>query len=136
MTGKKYSVFMVTINSNVDHDKATDDQKESFKKIAKYVFSNHIQKYITFIDEKHKDIYSIDSQYRFEIAPTNNRLHLHGIIKISHNSKIKLDIPSLRELINRAWKQSVHLNIKGKGDDTKAWEDYMNKGKSANVIQL
>lgn len=133
---QKHSLFLITINSQIDYDKTTEDQRTSFKKIAKYVFSNNIHKYITFIDENHKDIYKIDSQYRFEIAPTNGRLHLHGIIKISHNSKIKLNLVDLRALLNRAWGQPVHLDVKGSNDNAKMMEAYVNKGKEAKVVQL
>lgn len=132
---KRYSNFMITINSNIDYDKMTDEEKTKFKNIAKYVFSNNIQKYVQF-SEDGKSIYSIEPTYRFEIAPTNNRLHLHGIIKITHNSKIKLDLNQLRKIINASFEQNVHLNVIAKGDETKMWEDYINKGKAVKVVNL
>jgi len=123
----KFSVYKITINSNLDFYKMTDSEKKNFKKIAKYVFSNHIKKYVKFLDTG--SIKNIEKTFRYEIGEVNNRLHLHGMITIQHTSKIQLDFVKLRDIIDEYNKQPIHLNIQVSSDPTRSWDIYMNKNK-------
>src|SRR5271170_3035595 len=42
----KFSVFKITLNTNKDFRKLGEEEKAKFKKIAKYIFSEHIKKYL------------------------------------------------------------------------------------------
>ena len=130
----RFSVYKITINTNVAYESMTDKQKSDFKKMGKYLFSNHIQKYITF--RKDGPIKAIKNDYRFE-ASSKNLVHLHGIIHITHKADIRLDYHAIKLLLTKAFGSNLYMDIRVSTDETKAWEQYINKTKGTmRVIQL
>lgn len=127
----KYSVFRITINSNKNYQNMTDKDKDKFKKLANYVFSDNIRKYLTNLSGK-GNIIEIDYKYQFEVAPTNNKLHLHGVVEITHDDFYKINTPLLRDVLNKYFGSGLHINIQGSSNQNKEWDDYINK----NVVTL
>ena len=127
-----------------------DDDKQTFKKISNYIFSNNIRKYIILHpiknnplsseedkNDKTTQIKDIEFNFRYEVAPVNNRLHLHGVICIVHNGKVKLDYDLLRKVVNASFVNDVHINIQASGDLARGWLDYINKTKNTRkVVEL
>lgn len=127
---KRFSVYKITINTNVDYNKITDEQKSSFKKIAKYVFSNHIKKYIIF--KKEGPILKIKTDYRFEVS-SKRLVHLHGIIHLTHKADIRLDYKIIKELLIKAFGSNMYMMFYVDTDKEKAWEEYMKKGDNSKM---
>src|SRR5277367_2320153 len=88
----KYSVFMITVNSNSDFQKFSTESKRKFKNLAAYIFSNNIKKFLT----GEGDITDFESDYEIEVGEKQNHVHLHGIVKVEHNGFYQLQTSKLR----------------------------------------
>ena len=131
--GPRYSVFKITINTLKDYQNISNTEKARFKKLANYIFSENIRKYLKNVG-KEGSIIDLKTDFQFEIGEVQHRLHLHGLVQVKHDSFYKLDTPSIRTLTNTYMGYKLHVDVQANGDPTKTWEDYMNKKKG--IIQL
>jgi len=104
----KRSSWLITLNTNKfpDEDDSIKDQLEEI--IKKDLTGNtFIDNYVVIIDDKHIDdtiqdhIVEVKTVYKMEVGthPKGGRVHAHVLIKITHDSKIRLNYDALRDLI-------------------------------------
>lgn len=82
------------------------------------------------IDTAH--IKSIEVKKSQEMGPSNRgRLHAHAIIRITHNSKLHLSLPGLKELLVTKLQLvgviNPYINVRALGDTLRNLEDYLEK---------
>jgi hypothetical protein len=132
----KFSVFRVTLNSNKTFHTMSQEDKSNFKKVAQYLFSDDIRKFITFQEGDMSKIIGTSFHYQFELSEIKEAVHLHGIIKMTHKCKLRLDYSKIKQVIDAILGGS-YLNIVASTDQEAAWLQYVNKGKSkGRIIQL
>ena len=107
--------------------------KTNFKRVAKYMFLDEVKKFIKFQEGDMSKIKTMTYHYQFELSKVSDWLHLHGIIKIVHKAKLRLDYVKLKEVFNSIL-GGCYLNIVASTDQEAAWLAYVNKSK--RVIKL
>jgi hypothetical protein len=131
----KTSDYAITINSQKDIDKLTEDELSTFKGINQWLYDNDgLMSYVEFIGDN--KILSKFSSYNYEVGEKVGRLHTHGILQVKHQGKIKLDFAGLREWINDAlgWKAHINIQVIKSGGTVGDWINYLNKRNSINII--
>ena len=132
----KFSVFKLTLNSNKTYHTMSEEDKKKFKQVAQYMFSDHVKKYLIFQEGDLSKIKETNYHYRFELSEVSDWLHLHGIIKMTHKAKLRLNYVKLKEVFNEIL-GGCYLNIVASTDQEAAWLAYINKGKkTGKIIEL
>ena len=134
----KYSIYHMTINSNKDYTKMTDDEKIKFKQYADYLFKGeNILKFVKDLSNpENPAIEKTKINYYFEVGDKLHRLHLHALVKIKHNGYMKMEANMLRETSKQMLGYAVHINCPVSSNSEKSWEKYISKKQDSNVIQL
>lgn len=132
-TVERKSIFNITLNSNKKYDNMSKQDKIKFKKIVEYVFNNNnFTKYLvdkSTPDNNHNNLKNINVKYSFEVGGQQNRLHSHIQVDLSHTGFYQIKSMILREFINRAFNNKVHLNIQAQKISTNStsWSEYIKK---------
>ena len=130
----KYSLFMITINSNKDISKLSDEDQDKFKSFIGYLYDNNKPAILDLVEDRRKDIdpkdvieeYSVENYN--EITPkSGNRLHNHALLRIKHNGMLYVNQAVLREMAEKLFDSKFHINIKGTNDSQKMLEQYITK---------
>lgn len=144
-TNEKFSGFFVTINSNKRSESTKDDtaMANTFRRaVSSFYRQSDILKVI--YDRRTDDVVdpelldTIDINYTFELGKRNgakNKLHSHGIIKIRHRTKIKLNYEAIRSWFKKIFlaagysdeSSSIHLDVKPFGDTNRNLLYYITK---------
>lgn len=133
----KYSLFMITINSNKDISKLSDEDQEKFKSFIGYLYDNNKPAILDLVEDRRKDIdpkdvieeYSTENYN--EISPkSGNRLHNHALLRIKHNGMLYVNQAVLREMAEKLFDSKFHINIKGANDSQKMIEQYISKAEN------
>ena len=100
----KQSNFYLTINLNQgynDDDEHLGDDTEIFDGLLSGML-NHINDYINLpngVEWNDDNIKDVDVDYVIEKGNTQKRLHAHMLIKIKHNTNVKLNFPKIKKYI-------------------------------------
>lgn len=102
----KYSGFLITLSTNYK-PKTTEESQAMGARLNSSiaaVFATHamIATFIKFLTAGHsyaRNIKSVDMVYAIELGKgaKGGRIHAHIILKIKHNSMIRVDIPAFKE---------------------------------------
>lgn len=116
------SDFLITINPNVypASRAAAREIRDKLRGELDDMFSSHekLQKLIQVIDEGGEYsgdfIDSIDVQYSVERGthPKGRRVHAHVILKVAHWTRVRVDIPHIREKIKTGFGVNPHVNVR------------------------
>ena len=128
----KKSIFNITINSNKNYYNMTDQEKLKFKKVIEYLFyQDNLKNYLKDMSNPTnplENIINMRSDYKFEVGDKLSKLHVHGIIDITHNGFYQIKTQLMRTVLNRYLDSNVHLNIQAqKSASSSAWDRYINK---------
>ncbi len=130
----KISSFILTINTNQDHEVYLKLLKEAFEEW----YNTQIEKSIIFKVEGEgmEKIIKIKPQVGgIERAPTNGSIHIHATIVIVHNTRIWLNPPLIRDWFSAKLNlNKVHVNVRFAMNPFAYAEEYAMK--SGNVIKL
>ena len=136
-----YSNFKITINSQKDITKMSKEQKETFKKFIDFIFhDDNLELFL--IDVSNKDgvfndnIIDITKDYYFEVGDEQHRLHTHAQLNLKHKGYYKFNISAIREMAKKILGYSLHINVQASSDPVAAWNNYIKKKSTANVIEL
>lgn len=135
----KKSIFNITINSNKNYYKMSDDEKLNFKKLIEYLFnpeSPAILKYLedaTNIDDSNSNLKETITDFKFEVS-NSQKLHTHAYLDLTHTGFYKINQQKLREVVNKFLGYTTHINISSQkiSSNSNSWSEYMAK----NEIQL
>jgi hypothetical protein len=106
----KHSGFFLTINTNY-HPKGKEENgqecAEKLREAMKEMLGNeeNLKKIVTFLNEgdtwNDETIEKVDSQFVVERgrSPRGGRIHAHAALHIDHHSKIRLNIPAIKDVI-------------------------------------
>lgn len=130
----KWSMFLITINSNKNINKMTDEMKDDFKEVCEYLYDGDAQ-IIDFLRDRRSDdddilehIIDYEIQYHFEISKNSgNKLHCHSILRVKHDALLYVNMPPLRELLKSVYGTNMHVNVRGIRDNAKMMLDYIKK---------
>jgi hypothetical protein len=79
------------------------------------------------------NIVDIRTDYTFEVGSNKNRLHVHGVVDLTHNGHYQLDQQKIRMIISKYTGSSMHLDIQAqRSASAVAWERYMSKSLPTN----
>ena len=128
------SIFNITINTNKDYNKMSDQEKLKFKKVVEYLFHrDNIIKYLKDMSNPSDpmvNMVDLQTDYAFEIGGKYNRLHAHGYVDTTHMGMMQINQALVRTVINRYLGSNVHLNISAQKSLSRiSYEKYMNKSK-------
>lgn len=119
----KHSGFFLTINTNY-HPKGNEDNgqicAEKLREAMNAMLGDeeNLKKIVTFLNEgdswNDETIEKVDSQFVVERgrSPRGGRIHAHAALHIDHHSKIRLDIPAMKELLLPYFNCDVTCGIK------------------------
>eukprot|EP01127_Copromyxa_protea_P013360 TRINITY_DN358_c1_g1_i7.p1 TRINITY_DN358_c1_g1~~TRINITY_DN358_c1_g1_i7.p1 ORF type:complete len:205 (+),score=33.76 TRINITY_DN358_c1_g1_i7:61-615(+) len=114
---QNHSVWMYTLNSQQAFSGMTKEQKTEFKELVKFIFDEeNITEYLTdrkSPDDPSKNIVSLKSEYFFEVGDEQGRLHVHGILKITHTGNYQVNQAAVRQLAEKVLGYKPHFNING-----------------------
>lgn len=102
---KNYSVFLVTINTNMRTTKQNTPEVAGFLRstLNNLFKSDNLLGIVKFVDGKKNfaALKEADVQFAIERGRSlkGSRLHAHCLIRIYHNSKIHLDRTSIKEFV-------------------------------------
>lgn len=132
----RHSIFLLTWNSNT---KIHDSKDPKLQQLENHVndwwnrFNENPEQYILIRNEEDKPLKSellevIDTQANTEIGPTSKMFHMHAIIKVSHRSKVALDIDKIiNDMRDDKIAAACYVNVKGTSDGTLTLEKYIEK---------
>lgn len=140
----KHSDFLITINTNY-RPKLTPDSKDVGKVLSKAINKLNTHENLTKIitldgtDTYAASIKKIKAQFAVEIGqnPKGRRIHAHLILQVDHTSRIQINIPVLREVVDGLLddpriKKPVYVNVKYTPSG-RSVEDYIKKTATVNV---
>lgn len=136
----KYSTFLITVNSQRDIIKLSDEEKILFKEFTEFLFSeseltdNLID--LTNTSDPRSNLKKITIDYYYEVGEKFGKLHLHAIIDITHNGIYKFDLNRMREVSHEILGYNLHINIRGSADHSAMMRAYVSKKSTSNVINL
>lgn len=129
-SGIKRSDFALTINLNKTVAGLSDEQSHMFKLLSEYLFDcGGIEDFIVDLKDGVTTILNQFVEHNFEVGEKFGKLHVHSLIHLKHDGKVRLDIPRLRDFIDDAMGYKVHINVQAiKGGGTVGdWLKYMRK---------
>lgn len=136
----KHSGFFITINTNY-RPKAEGDAEEVAERLRKVVGAMldnaGLERVVEFMVPGHtfsgSTILNVDGEFIIERGrhPKGGRIHSHASLHIKHRSKIRLNIPAMKEFLMEGFSdypavKSVYVNIKAIGSD-RLIKDYLRK---------
>jgi len=126
---RRFSNWMITINSNQDYSKMSADEKKLFKDFIDYTFDrNNIVKFLTDTTSgNHDNIVNLMVEHYFEVGPINGRLHMHGLLSVEHTGNFRLEFNRIRDAARRILGRTIHLSAPVSGDQSKAYAQYAQK---------
>lgn len=137
-----HSLFIITINTNKSMNM---DQAHYFNESLNFLFSPpKVYEYLkekrdgkTFTQSK---IFGYKFKKKVEIGKKFGRAHGHIILNIDHRMILALNEAKIRAFyLNMLGEMGfinnkIHLNIKGKNNDAKTWEDYIFKEDGISIV--
>jgi hypothetical protein len=131
--GAKSSLFFITINSNIPYRDMSEDQKEKFKLINKYLYEQEKWKDLIIYDItsdkkfQHPNLIDYKIRYTFEVGRKNPSLHTHCMIYLYHTGHYIYDGTTVRKFVNEIFGQNVHIHIRASNANEFALQKYIEK---------
>ncbi len=131
----KYSNWHLTINPNkypLIPEQITEFKEELSGVLKELYAQKHVPLLFTFDIPGHmwgdEYVKSVDIKYAVEVghSPGGGRIHSHSIIKVVHNSSIKLDLQYIRKFLKEKYGYPVYVHYNMVKTD-QALEDYLEK---------
>lgn len=129
------SVFLITINTNKDYTKMSNEQKKLFNDFGTWLFGeDHGIKHFL-IDSTNEDnmeniIDYDDMSAKYEVGEEFKKLHFHAMVVIEHTGKYQIDTEALRGVANKIFGYTPYINVRGRPDTQKAIIEYASKYKN------
>ena len=139
MTGHKpqkerSSVWLITINTNKAYSTMTEEDKKKFKRFADYLMSrSHFLQFLRDATSPTNPAANVDDlqlEHKFEVGTKLDRLHLHGLAKLTHHGFYSLQANAIRDFARKALGYTINLQSPVSSDPTQAWRQYMSKNSS------
>lgn len=127
----KWSVYLITINSQKDALSMSEDDRANFKSfIDKNVLGDGVFKY--FEDKKspknpRKNMINVLQDGKYEIGEMQGRLHFHGIIRIEHTGLLQFHATKLRNDAKKELGYPIYLASPVSSDPIAAYQQYFEK---------
>ncbi len=125
----KVWTFFLTVNTN-SQDLISEVQMRA---VAEQFF-NQIENYFRFLNRKFPEtnnvshVDSIDIETAVEKGKKQERVHLHGLIKVRHRTKIQLDLRKIHSFFTEALRlKNIYVNVKYVPDNDISLLKYMRK---------
>ena len=135
---QKSSVWLVTINSNKAYSAMSELDKRKFKQFGDYVMSpSNFTKFLqdrTSPSNSTQHIDNLDLEHQFEVGAKMDRLHLHGLAKLTHHGFYSLRANAIRDFARKCLGYTINLQSPVSSDATQLWRQYISK--SANKVSL
>eukprot|EP01127_Copromyxa_protea_P018775 TRINITY_DN597_c0_g3_i8.p1 TRINITY_DN597_c0_g3~~TRINITY_DN597_c0_g3_i8.p1 ORF type:complete len:120 (+),score=17.82 TRINITY_DN597_c0_g3_i8:418-777(+) len=116
------------------------DEKREFKNLADFIFSEeNVAKYLIDRNSPHdptKNIVKLSSEHYFEVGGKQGRLHMHGVLKLTHTGHYQMNEAAIRQLAEEVLGYKVHFNAKGNSDQDAATQAYIKKQQGDNAVEL
>lgn len=147
---KKYSSFILTVNTNRVLSKLSNSEKREFLKLAQLLSDKNTIHFLL-LDYKNKDDFEAGisplpdsttnltklkiiglSQGKIpnlELGGKQKRVHIHMAIFLEHTGFYKLDVDAIKKLAESKLSFPVIVNVAGGGSDAKQIRNYVLKGK-------
>eukprot|EP01127_Copromyxa_protea_P013364 TRINITY_DN358_c1_g2_i5.p2 TRINITY_DN358_c1_g2~~TRINITY_DN358_c1_g2_i5.p2 ORF type:complete len:205 (+),score=28.35 TRINITY_DN358_c1_g2_i5:1103-1717(+) len=136
----KHSVWLLTLNSQKDIAKMSAEQKQEFKDLGDFIFSEeNIAKYLidrNSPDDPTKNIVKLAIEHTFEFGASKGRVHMHGILNLTHTGHYSVNQAAIRQLAEKVLGYKVHFNAKGSADQDAAMRAYIQKQQGDNAAEL
>lgn len=145
------SVFMVTIDTKQKEKYGPEVFQKFirwFSSLLKAIFNksrNNLEKLLIWKKGNIADFRGFRGNIVLEIGGESEKsrdtLHAHVIIRIQHTGKVQLNLPYIRNYLQKYWKKSgfkedtPFVRIKG-GDSIESLKNYTEKQKKIRVIPL
>jgi hypothetical protein len=139
----KFSNFLVTINPNYrpNTDIEALGMRDRLREAVTPLFTHEGYKQIIQFPRGggsyETSISNIDSSFSLELGKDNrgSRNHAHAVIKVVHNSYIKLDPRKIGDIVGQnLGVEKVYVNVKALSTATQYAEQYINKQGEATVV--
>jgi len=125
----KVSAFFLTVNSN-SQDLIC---KAQMREVAEQFF-NQIENHFRFLNHKFPEtnnvsyVVLIDIKIAVEKGKKQERVHLHGLIKVRHRTKLQLDLQNIHAFFTEALRlKNIYVNVKYVPDNNISLTKYMRK---------
>ena len=136
----KTSIFYFTVNSNKSTNRLTEDEIDKWKAQQRDLWSNKVYYLLTmhpslenegigeyFLVPEDK-IININVEIAFEVGSQKDRLHLHGIIKVTHTTKLRLNYKLIHTILNELMgEENQYFHSVVRSDDVLNFIEYMLK---------
>lgn len=124
---EKLSRFFITLNTNISDDPHMDKKlKNAYNKFYKQLSSKGKSPFIN--EENPTNLKKIKVQSSVEKSPKDNKIHLHSLLSIYHDGKIKLNMNKMREFFPKELGLgNVYLNVKFVSDPEFTIGNYLKK---------
>ena len=137
---ERYSVWLGTINSQLDYSKMTDKQKRDFKDFSDYLLNrDNLIRYLTDAkspDDVNQNVRELSVEHYFEVGGSQNRLHLHFQLAITHTGHFSLECNKIREIAKKILGYNIYLNAPVQSDPVRAYAAYIKKMQDSSVVKL
>lgn len=127
----KHSNFFLTINTNQQYrnDQHLESDRNYFDGVINNI-SNNLKDYVKDSDNiwNEHNIKNVDVEYVCELGGKKQSLHAHVLIKIEHNTNIKLDFDKIKNKVkNDLGLKSIHFKNYMIRDNNNNVLNYINK---------
>lgn len=135
------SMFHITINSNQAYDPEAE-AVQLFYDVVEWLFGEF--EILNFVRDKRGagiDVLKLLDQvpanvpHRVEVAPKNNRVHCHALLRLQHHGLLHIDLGLIRQFLKDVMGKACRVFVQGKPDmaraelsDAELLEKYIYKG--------
>ncbi len=134
----RWSNFLFTVNVNKRFEDIENDEfkrlEDKLIKTAEYMCDQlNILNYTDIVTTEHsredgiKYIKKIETMGQTEVGPKTGCLHMHGMVRFHHKTKIRLNRDKINKLFNDRMGSDCYLNIQGSSDTSVDFENYIRK---------
>ncbi len=129
----RFSVWMVTINSQKDVRNMLEREKQKFRNWCDFLFHSSSLQIVNFIeDERSPDdvtanIIKVQAQYNFETGKNAGKLHCHAVVRMEHVGIMMMKPNKLRAVSEKIFGYKLHYRTNVSSDPVAQMELYIEK---------
>lgn len=128
----RYSVFMITWNSNKSFADLNDPDFKELELRAEKYWESTLDNIIDYIiikkdGDNSEKIKTVSTDAGFEIGGEKRCFHAHMYVRVDHYTSVKLDVDRLRKEIAETIAPGGWISVKATADSTKTMQDYIHK---------
>ncbi len=141
----RFSVWLITINSQKDFRTMTDSHRARFRDWCDFLLAPESLGILEYIEDTrsadgsgrpHGNIVSVSSDYHFEAGEKAGKLHCHCVLRMEHNGHNQFKPNKLRAVSHEVFGYNLHYSVYARSDPAASMTRYIQKKQRATGEEI